>query len=707
MKEILTIYYEKLIVIATTIIVTLLLSLIDSISIHIHPVSDIDYFLGNSKYVAYFLLSLSLASFIRAISVSNSYIATAWHKSKEFHIRTLGKDAGYTMLSSVMSAIWMAPFNLTRPLYFAEHNSGAIGYFFSVIFKDVGVYAILVSLVITGYALWKMSFNFTGIIEFVGDSAIYMVTPVIKKLMPTYFNKEEIKLNFKTLDNGKDNIIYSEPSIASTAFKSVPVYQPTNTITPKTSVSHLSNLEPVVDDRDSVVIQLEDALKRIGIVKDKFKDSIIVNPNYFRGPMVSTLEFSLPSDEGAINIGAIEDQKKINELTRLLKQQTLRLFYKVKGTDSIFVELPNDKFDNIHFMSTLEKGVDITPSIDKMALPTFFGVTTKNIPRIYDLAKFPHLLIAGKTGSGKTVGLHGIIASLMTLRQDTVEFILIDPKFVEMVHYGNSKFLSNINSPYQLDNETQGIDTLNSAVIKKIRDSNPKSICWKKSNPLSTITIDSEFDLFRDTPKNIDIPVDDSDMEFVGYSEDGLQDGIIVDMDYAMDVFNRLVVLMEIRLTRLRALRVSNIEAYNNRYDELGGVIHQNNTDYTFDKMKYIVLIVDEFKDLKMQYPKEIEIPITRLAQKARAVGIHLIICTQRPDVSVISGSIKANLPAKLAYKVSSHIDSSVIGVDDAHKLLGRGDSILYCDVAFNERLHSAFIDVNNSDELSRISQTN
>jgi S-DNA-T family DNA segregation ATPase FtsK/SpoIIIE len=252
----------------------------------------------------------------------------------------------------------------------------------------------------------------------------------------------------------------------------------------------------------------------------------------------------------------------------------------------------------------------------KMDLPIALGKTISNEVFVADLAKMPHLLIAGATGQGKSVGINTVLMSLLYKKHPSqVKLVLIDPKKVELFPYSKieNHFLS------YLPNEDEPITTETKKVVSVLN-----SLC---------IEMDQRYDL-------------------------------------------------------LKKAHSRNIREYNKKFVE-----RRLNPEKGHRFLPYIVLVIDEFADLIMTAGKEVELPIGRLAQLARAIGIHLVIATQRPSVNIITGVIKANFPARLAFKVTSKIDSrTILDTGGAEQLIGRGDMLLSVG-SDTIRLQCAFVD--------------
>lgn len=261
----------------------------------------------------------------------------------------------------------------------------------------------------------------------------------------------------------------------------------------------------------------------------------------------------------------------------------------------------------------------------KYELPLAIGSTINNTVYIADLAKMPHLLVAGATGQGKSVGLNAIIASLLYSKHPAeLKFVLVDPKMVEF-----SLYLA-----------------LEKHYLAKIPDE---------------------------------------------------EEAVITKPEKVVATLSSLCVEMDARYDLLKMAEVRNIKEYNAKF-----IAHRLNPTKGHRFMPYIVVVVDEFADLLMTAGKEVETPIARLAQKARAIGIHLILATQRPSANVITGVIKANFPARIAFKVASGVDSrTVLDATGAEHLIGRGD-MLVSNNSVMERVQCAFID---TDEVTAICQ--
>lgn len=329
------------------------------------------------------------------------------------------------------------------------------------------------------------------------------------------------------------------------------------------------------------------------------------------GPILTTYHFLPAKGTKMSSIMALED-----DIARVMCVGSVR-FALIPNTQYIGVEVPNTTRNIVNFLDMISHIKE--SSYD---LPVILGVTTDNKPMIIDLAKQPHLLIAGTTGSGKSVGIHTMILSLLhKYTSDECKMIMIDPKMLELSSYN-------------------GIPHL-------IKD-------------------------------------------------------VIIDPMQAVEALEWVVEEMESRYRDMMAVGTRNINGYNAYVDKMNNqkvlVEYDDGIPvYTFksedlDTMPRIVVFIDEMADLMITSGKKIEELVQRLAQKSRAAGIHLIMATQRPSVDVITGTIKANFPSRIAYAVASQIDSrTIINTSGAEKLLGHGDMI-YSNNGTMTRVHGSYV---------------
>jgi S-DNA-T family DNA segregation ATPase FtsK/SpoIIIE len=326
------------------------------------------------------------------------------------------------------------------------------------------------------------------------------------------------------------------------------------------------------------------------------------------GPTVTLYEIVPAPGVRISKIKNLED-----DIALSLSALGIRIIAPIPGKGTIGIEVPN-KNPQIVSMKTMLSSEKFQNS--KMELPIAIGKTIANEPFIADLAKMPHLLMAGATGQGKSVGLNAIIASLLYKKHPAeIKFVMVDPKKVEL-------------------------------------------------------------SLFNKIERHFLAKLPDS------------EEAIITDTRKVVRTLNSLTIEMDQRYDLLKDAQVKNIKEYNTKFNA-----RRLNPNDGHRFLPYIILVVDEFADLMMTAGKEVETPITRLAQLARAIGIHLIIATQRPSVNIITGTIKANFPARVAFRVISKIDSrTILDTGGADQLVGRGDMLLSTG---NEliRLQCAFID--------------
>ncbi|WP_396211620.1 DNA translocase FtsK [Flavobacterium sp.] len=326
------------------------------------------------------------------------------------------------------------------------------------------------------------------------------------------------------------------------------------------------------------------------------------------GPSVTLYEI-VP--EAGIRISKIKSLE--DDIALSLAALGIRIIAPMPGKGTIGIEVPNKNPTMVSMRSVIG-----SPKFQEaeMELPIALGKTISNETYVVDLAKMPHLLMAGATGQGKSVGLNAVLTSLLYKKHPAeVKFVLVDPKKVELTLFNK------IERHY----------------LAKLPDS---------------------------------------------------EDAIITDNSKVINTLNSLCVEMDNRYSLLKDAMVRNIKEYNDKFKQ-----RKLNPEAGHRFLPYIVLVVDEFADLIMTAGKEVETPIARLAQLARAIGIHLIIATQRPSVNVITGMIKANFPARIAFRVTSKIDSrTILDTGGADQLIGRGD-LLVSNGNDVIRVQCAFVD--------------
>lgn len=358
---------------------------------------------------------------------------------------------------------------------------------------------------------------------------------------------------------------------------------------------------------------------------EKNKDQIIETLNNYNikiskikatvGPTVTLYEIVPAPGVRISKIKNLED-----DIALSLAALGIRIIAPIPGKGTIGIEVPNAKKEIVAMRSLLssEKFLD-----SKMDLPIALGKNISNENYIGDLAKMPHLLMAGATGQGKSVGINAILISLLYKKHPSqLKLILIDPKKVELSLY----------------------KAIEKHFLAKLPDD---------------------------------------------------EDAIITDTKKVVNTLNALCIEMDDRYNLLKEAHVRNIKEYNLKF-----VDRKLNPEKGHRFLPFFVLVIDEFADLIMTAGKEIEMPIARLAQLARAVGIHLVIATQRPSVNIITGTIKANFPARIAFKVTSKVDSrTILDIGGAEQLIGRGDMLLSVG-GHMIRLQCAFVDTHEVEKV-------
>ena len=373
-----------------------------------------------------------------------------------------------------------------------------------------------------------------------------------------------------------------------------------------------SDGKPYIDmeEQNANKNRIIDVLRNFGIEISSIRATV--------GPTITLYEITPAQGVRIAKIRNLED-----DIALSLKALGIRIIAPIPGKGTIGIEVPNAKANIVSMESILnsKKFQETT-----MELPCAMGKTITNEVFMFDLAKAPHLLVAGATGQGKSVGLNAILTSLLYKKHPAeLKIVLVDPKMVEFSIY--------------------------------------KSI----------------------------------DKHFLAALPDEATTPIITDTSKVIRTLQSLCVEMDARYELLMAAGERNIKDYNKKF-----IARRLNPEKGHKYMPYIVVVIDEFGDLIMTAGKEIELPIARIAQKARAVGIHMIIATQRPTTNIITGTIKANFPARIAFKVSQGIDSkTILDRMGAQQLIGRGD-MLYLQGNDPVRVQCAFVD---TPEVDRINQ--
>lgn len=395
-----------------------------------------------------------------------------------------------------------------------------------------------------------------------------------------------------TAENLVDEVGEYDPTLELSQYKFPPIDLLEDYVSQDRTVS-----EQELNGNKDKILQ---TLNNYGIEIDKIKATI--------GPTVTLYEIVPAAGVRISKIKNLED-----DIALSLAALGIRIIAPIPGKGTIGIEVPNSSPDIVSMRSMIasEKFQNV-----KMDLPIALGKTISNESFIADLAKMPHLLMAGATGQGKSVGLNAILVSLLYKKHPSqIKFVLVDPKKVELTLFNK----------------------IERHFLAKLPDS---------------------------------------------------AEAIITDTKKVINTLNSLCIEMDMRYDLLKNASVRTIKEYNAKF-----VSRKLNPNEGHRFLPYIVLVVDEFADLIMTAGKDVEMPIARLAQLARAIGIHLIIATQRPSVNIITGTIKANFPARIAFRVTSRIDSrTILDAGGADQLIGRGDMLLSTGSDMI-RLQCAFVD--------------
>lgn len=375
---------------------------------------------------------------------------------------------------------------------------------------------------------------------------------------------------------------------------------------------------PVIneDEQRANGARIVTTLRNYGIEIDSIKATV--------GPTVTLYEIVPKAGIRVAKIQALE-----NDIMLSLSATGIRIIAPMPGKGTIGIEVPNEKPQvvSMHSVIASKRFQEET----KMRLPIAYGRTITNEVFMFDLAKTPHLLVAGATGTGKSVAINAIITSLLYKKHPAeLKLVMVDPKMVEF-------------APYK-------------PLLKHFLAAQP-----------------------------------DTDPEQV----------VITDCDKVINTLNSLVIEMENRYKLLMDAGVRNLEDYNDKFVRRRLNPNKLVADSLHHQyLPYIVIIIDEYGDFIMQAGKQVETPIARITQKARAVGMHMILATQRPSVNIVTGVIKANIPTRIALRTQSVIDSrTVLDAKGAEQLIGRGDS-LYAGNASITRVQCAFVDTPEVDAI-------
>ena len=376
-------------------------------------------------------------------------------------------------------------------------------------------------------------------------------------------------------------------------------------------MKHFENDDPTIDmdEQNANKDRIINTLRSFGIEISTIKATV--------GPTVTLYEITPEQGVRISKIRGLED-----DIALSLSADGIRIIAPIPGKGTIGIEVPNKNPKIVSGQSVIGSKKFQESKYD---LPIVLGKTITNEVFMFDLCKMPHVLVAGATGQGKSVGLNAIITSLLYKKHPAeLKFVLVDPKKVEFSIY---------------------------SVIEN---------------------------------------------HFLAKLPDG-GEPIITDVTKVVQTLNSVCVEMDTRYDLLKMAHVRNVKEYNEKF-----VNRRLNPEKGHKFMPYIVVVIDEFGDLIMTAGKEVELPIARIAQLARAVGIHMIIATQRPTTNIITGTIKANFPARIAFRVSAMMDSrTILDRPGANRLIGKGD-MLFLQGADPVRVQCAFIDTPEVEEITK-----
>ena len=376
-------------------------------------------------------------------------------------------------------------------------------------------------------------------------------------------------------------------------------------------MKHFENDDPTIDmdEQNANKDRIINTLRSFGIEISTIKATV--------GPTVTLYEITPEQGVRISKIRGLED-----DIALSLSADGIRIIAPIPGKGTIGIEVPNKNPKIVSGQSVIGSKKFQESKYD---LPIVLGKTITNEVFMFDLCKMPHVLVAGATGQGKSVGLNAIITSLLYKKHPAeLKFVLVDPKKVEFSIY---------------------------SVIEN---------------------------------------------HFLAKLPDG-GEPIITDVTKVVQTLNSVCVEMDTRYDLLKMAHVRNIKEYNEKF-----INRRLNPEKGHKFMPYIVVVIDEFGDLIMTAGKEVELPIARIAQLARAVGIHMIIATQRPTTNIITGTIKANFPARIAFRVSAMMDSrTILDRPGANRLIGKGD-MLFLQGADPVRVQCAFIDTPEVEEITK-----
>ncbi len=430
--------------------------------------------------------------------------------------------------------------------------------------------------------------------------------PLVKEEIVLTRDDSDVQFTVVSIENKEEE--FSAEKISEALIAQVGEYDPTLDLSsyqfpPIDLLENYGGSKDIVINTEELNANKDRILKTLGdygIEIQKIKATV--------GPTVTLYEIIPAAGVRISKIKNLED-----DIALSLSALGIRIIAPIPGKGTIGIEVPNQNAEMVPMRALIASEKFQNTQMD---LPIALGKTISNETFIFDLAKMPHLLMAGATGQGKSVGLNAILVSLLYKKHPSqIKFVLVDPKKVELTLFNK----------------------IERHFLAKLPDS---------------------------------------------------ADAIITDTKKVVHTLSSLCIEMDQRYDLLKEAQVRNIKEYNTKF-----IARKLNPNNGHKFLPYIVLVIDEFADLIMTAGKEVEAPIARIAQLARAVGIHLVIATQRPSVNIITGTIKANFPARIAFRVTSKIDSrTILDSGGADQLIGRGDMLLSTG---NDliRLQCAFVD--------------
>jgi len=576
----------------------------------------------------------------------------------------LGKTLLITLLSVIVFSIWLGFFSETNEIL-GSGPGGRHGYFMSEwltsLLGSIGVF-ILLLIISTAIILYCSEKSLSIARQFL-IKLIPALTGILKRTSERSPEQQESDLTDNNIADSKQDEMEDDDLVFETEFPQREKTSETENFTVK-SISkddsdedsefekvkltveggeeeeefsenrELEDFDPTLDLSSYVLPSLDLLEKHDNENTTVTNEELITNKNkivetlgHYKiridkikatiGPTVTLYEIVPAPGVRISKIKNLEDDIALN-----LSALGIRIIAPIPGRGTIGIEVPNQTPEIVSMRSLLASKKYQESDYD---LAIALGKTISNETFVFDLAKMPHLLVAGATGQGKSVGLNAIIASLLYKKHPSqLKLVLIDPKKVELTLYSR----------------------IDKHFLAKIPDS---------------------------------------------------EEAIITDTQKVIYTLNSLTIEMDQRYNLLKKAQVRNIKEYNRKF-----IKRKLNPENGHRFMPYIVIVIDEFADLIMTAGREVETPLARLAQLARAIGIHLVIATQRPTTNIITGVIKANFPARIAFRVTSMIDSrTIIDQPGANQLIGRGD-LLFAPGSELIRLQCAFIDI---PELEKITE--